>query len=545
MGKLVQTSHGIFEEINETQAQEIERLASQANAFTRSGILSAAERGINQQTVEAVQKASTVQRDQSYSGNNAGFVGYILEDGAKFVIPQLTPVRNMTPRRPMPGIDKINYRTVLDFFNGAGPSIGAGILDQYGTPKKVQYKFKDLNYTAKMISTSDLITEETQIYGKSFEGDVLAVASSKLIPALMQIEEVWLINSGEKSWTPPPPIFSATATTGGTLAALNYWVAVTAKNANGETLPTTIVNMGATTGTTSTLSFILFSNGLDDSVTQYNVYVGTGSTKPATSAMWLQSAGNFASGAVPGQTSGVVQGYQIVTLSSLATSGTALSSVTANTAIRYASTASVNTGAPLTFDAMQALIYNNYNPANISTFGVGGEAPYVVQPANAAGTLALTDTDTLLENMFLNSHADPDYLFMSVKDHKKISYLIAQGTNARVLLNADNAQSQANLVAGYRATAYINQTTGKVIPIKMLPYLQQGTLMFASYELPFQVQGLDDPPFRVGYNRDMYSRIYPPDQSHPTQTLVAAYLNEALINEYLGGWGLINGITLT
>jgi len=113
------------------------------------------------------------------------------------------------------------------------------------------------------------------------------------------------------------------------------------------------------------------------------------------------------------------------------------------------------------------------------------------------------------------------------------------------LLNADNADAQRNLIAGYRASAYINQTTGKVIPIVMLPYLAQGTIVFGSFELPTTLQGIDLQPFRVGYNRAMWSQVYPPDQSHQTQTLVAAYANECIINQYLGGWAAITGVSLS
>src|SRR5258708_4901603 len=461
----------------------------------------------------------------------------------------MTPLTDMTPRVAMPGIDKVNYRTVLDLFGGNGPSISSGVLDQGQSPSKVNYSWKDLAYTAKMEAISDVVTFETEIYGRSFQGDPLALASAKLIPALKQIQEFNYINWGVKCWAPAPPNGGATAATGGTVLANTYWAIVTAVNAQGETLAyggaTPVAVSVVTTGTTSTLSFNIFRV---PGAVSYRVYIGIGGTQPANTAMWLQTAATQFGGATalndPGN--GVKQGYFTVTMSAPpATSGTAYSTVvTAGNLAQMLAGSSYagNTGAPLTFDGMLALIFQNAGTAN--AFGTAGETPLVVTPAAANGALALSDIDNLHLNGFLNAQADYDYLFCGVSDHKKVSALVAQGTNARILLNANDADAQRNLVAGYRASAYINQTTGKIIPIVMLPYLTQGTIVFGSFELPTTLQGIDLQPWRIGYNKPMWSQVYPPDQSHPTQTMVAAYANECPMNQYLGGWAAVTGISL-
>ena len=553
MGRQIQTSHGIFEEVDATQLQQDNQLANMASAGP--GAFARSTNGINEQTIAAIQGTREAfdqfQRDQGYIGNNAQNVGYLLENDAKYITSRMTPLVDMTPRVEMAGIDKTNYRTVLDLFGGNGPSISSGIIDQGGTPNKVAYQWKDLSYTAKMMAIADAVTFETQIYGRSFQGDPLALASAKLIPALKQIQEYNYINWGVKCWNPAPPSAISTSTTGGLLTAGTYWIIVTAVNAQGETLAyggaAPVAATIPTTGTTSTITFNIFTV---PGAVSYRVYVGIGATQPATSAMWLQSAttqfGNAA--ALNQPTTGVRQGFFTVTMgaAAVATSGTAYSTTVGlgNTAqMLPGSTYAGNTGAPLTFDGMIALILQN---AGVSgNFGTQGETPLVYQPAAANGSVALTDIDNLHYNGFLNAQADYDYMFVGVADHKTISARVANGTNARVLLNADNADAQRNLVAGYRATAYINQTTGKVIPIKMLPYLTQGTIIFGSYELPTTLQGIDLQPFRVGYNRAMWSQVYPPDQSHPTQTLVAAYTNECIINQYLGGWAALTGVSLT
>jgi hypothetical protein len=546
--EVIQTSHGIVEQ---GMVQNSEKLADQANAFTHSvtrGSLdgTSSRNAVSPEAVNAIMEAK-VKRDESYGGANTLFTGYYLEEGAKFVIPLLTPLRNMTPRELLPGIDVVNWRAITDYFGGSGPSVAAGVVDQAGTPPTVTYNWVNLSNTCKMIGVKDVVTFEAEIYGKMFQGDVLATASAKLIPALMQMEEIWLINSGQKLWAPPPPAQVSTATTGGTVAAATNWIIVTAVNANGETLayggstPTAISQV--TSGSTSTVTFNIYTV---PSAVSYNVYIGTGSTQPANSAMWKQSAATqFGSASALNQPTGVKQGYFSVTLSAaIATSGTAYSTIVTagNTAIVAKSTNSANLNAPLTFDGIQALIYNNFGAGG--SLGVGGETPLVSQPAASNGSLALSDIDTLLENMYLNAHADPEYLLCSVKDHKKLSYLVAQGTNFRVTApNAGNGMT--DLVVGQRATKYINQTTGRLIDIVMLPYLTQGTIIAHSTSIPFPVSAIDKPPFRIAYNRDMWSQVYAPDQSHPTQTMVGAYTNECLINQFLGGTGILNGISLS
>lgn len=466
-------------------------------------------------TLEGVVKGD-ITRDQAFVGNNANFTGYYLEPAAKYVIPQYTPLRNMLPRLPGPGIDTINWRAITDYFGGSGPSVATAALQQQSTPSSLSYVWVNASNVFKMLALKDVVTFEAEIYGRSFEGDVRAAVAAKLIPALMLEEEMWLINSGQRLWSPAPVFGLSTATTGGTVAAATNWIIVTAVNANGETLAfggTTPAgpNGGAvqsivTTGSTSTVTF---SIPRVPSATKYNVYVGTGSTVPATSAFWLQSATTQFGGATAlNDTGGFGQGYITVTATAAwATSGTAYNTLTSNTAIVVKSTDSNTLNLPLTYDGLQSLIYLNSGAAN--TAGVQGETPLIRQPAAASGALALSDVDSLLESMYLNAHADPELLLVGVKDHKKLSNLVAAGTNFRVTQQME-PQGLSNLIASQRVTKYINQTTGRLMDVVMLPYLTQGTIIAVSLTLPFPVSAITRPPLRVEYNREMWAVEYPP-----------------------------------
>jgi hypothetical protein len=501
---------------------------------------------MNNQTLQAL-TSGEINRDQAFVGNNANFTGYYLEPAAKYVIPQYTPLRNMLPRLPGPGIDTINWRAITDYFGGSGPSVATAALQQQSTPSSLSYVWVNASNVFKMLALKDVVTFEAEIYGQSFEGDVRATVAAKLIPALMLEEEMWLINSGQKLW-PPAPVFNvSTAASGGTIGAATNWILVTAVNANGETLAyggssATAVSI-VTTGGSSTVTM---SIPRVPSATKYNVYVGTGSTQPANSAMWLQSATTQFGGAnALNDAGGFGQGYITVTATAAwATSGTAYSTVVSagNTAIVVKSTDSNTSNLPLTYDGLQSLIYLNNGAA--STAGVQGETPIIRQPSASSGSLALSDIDSLLESMYLNAHADPEVLFVGVKDHKKLSYLVSQGTNFRVTQPME-AQGLSNLIGSQRVTKYINQTTGRLMDVVMLPYLTQGTIIAASLTIPFPVSSMTRPPLRVEYNREMWAVEYPPDQSHTTQWMYSAYMNATLVSQYLGGLGMINGISLS
>jgi hypothetical protein len=505
-------------------------------------------RHLSEDTLNSLMQG-TQQRDQQYVGSNSDWTGYYLEPLAKFVVPFDTPVRNMLPRISSVGTDIINWRAITDVFGGSGPSVGAFILQQQGTVNKANYTWANFSNLLRMLAWSDVVTFESELYGRMFEPDVRAKVAAKLAPSLMLGQEEWYINAGKNLWSPPPPNSPSTSTTGGTVLAGQYWILVTAVNAQGETLAysyspyTQAVPAAITVTTTGTTSTITFAIMRVPNAVSYNVYVGSGGSQPANSAMWRQSAATqFGSASAlndPG--TGPGQGYFYVTMTAPpVTSGTAYSTVVTagNTAVAFVST-NPPVGQALTFDGIQALAYVNAGIPN--TIGVGGESPYVRQVASPTGALAKSDIDGFLEALYLNARANPECLLVSVKDHKAISNIVAQASAFRI--NVQNTPAgMSDFVGGGRATKWVNQTTGRVMDIIMVPYLMQGTIIALSLTLPFQVAEIDKPPLRVEVNRDMWAVEYPPDQSHQTQWMYGAYTNETVVNQYLGGTGILSGI---
>jgi hypothetical protein len=487
---------------------------------------------ISQATIDLVKNS---QADIQRAGTSlaTGFLGYDLQSPAAMLVPYLTPLLNMAPREQGVGIDVHHWKAVTDLFGGNGPQSVIGAVDDGGTPSYVARNVVPMSNTFQTIGLQDALTFQAEWRGMSFEGDLRAILSAQLLYALKLVEENWLINMSDYLWAPPPALGTASAT-GGTLASTNpYWIQVTAVNANGESLASQIVGPIVTTGTTASIALTIFTV---PNAASYNVYAAMSAAAPANGAMFKQVAANFLSGAIPTQPSIYTQGSITATLTSLTTTGA--NPPATNTAMVKKSA----NNTPLTWQGTQALIYANAgNIANIVS-GTGALKSLVMQPAASTGYLALGDIQLLFLNMFNASRANPEFLFVSPMDSITTTNLVTAAGNTRVVVGADNASQQNSLVAGYRVTKIMNEVTGRLVDVVSLPYLPQGTMIAGSMTFPYPVAGYNNPPFRVIYNRDYYGVDYPPTQNNPTSWGFGDFVDETLVMEFIGGWGIMNGV---
>lgn len=514
---------------------------------------------LSQDTINSLSQSNINRAGQAgelYEGSNSEWTGYYLEPLAKFIVPIDTPVRNMLPRTPSVGIDVENWRAIVDVFGGSGPAISNFVMPQSSTNTTstlglANYSWVSKSNLLRQLAWTDQITFEAEIFGRMYEPDVRAKIAAKLAPALMLGQETWYLNSGQQCWSPAPVNNVSTATSGGSVTAATYWIITTAVNTQGESLAWSIapasvsVPQAASVTTTGSTSTITFNINRVPGATSYNVYMGSGSTQPANGSMWLQASSKFAGTNPLDDPGGYAAGSFTVTMTgAAASSGTAYSSIISNgapaTPPYMVATGSTPSGYILTFDGLQALAM--LNAGSLSTVGVGGETSAVRLVASAAGTLAKSDIDNQLEAMYLNARANPECMLVSVKDHKAISNIVYNASNFRVNANSTGGASLTDMAGGARATKWINQTTGRLMDIVMCPYLPQGTIVFLSLTLPFPVAEITQPPVRVSVNREMWAVEYPPDQSHMTQWAYGAYSSETLVDQYLGGLGLLTGI---
>ena len=88
MGDTVKTDLGTLERVTQTESA----LATAAENFVQRGVLG--QSSVPQEAIQAIQQGN-IKRDQAYTGTNQNNVGYYLEPGLKFIVPQLTPFSNM------------------------------------------------------------------------------------------------------------------------------------------------------------------------------------------------------------------------------------------------------------------------------------------------------------------------------------------------------------------------------------------------------------------------------------------------------------------
>lgn len=546
VARMMQTGQASAPMTQPTQAAQLQHGIQEGNIFRNGPPNIAQGEDISAQTIGIVQNARA---DIQRSGVNVGtgFIGYDLKTPAAMLVPYMTPLLNMTPREMGVGIDIHNWKAVTDFFGGNGPQSVLGAVADGGTPSFVSYSVTAMSNTFQTIGLQNSETFQSIWRGRQLEGDLRSVLTAQLLLALKLIEENWLINMSDSIWTPPPPLVTV-GTTGGSLSSTNpYWVAVTGVTAQGETLPTATLGPFTIPSTsTGVLNVTVFTV---PNATKYNIYVATAATKPATSAMWLQTATLWTlrtpdtiSGASNqlNQPVSFLQGNFTVSLTgALATSGTALSGVTSNTALV---TAQVNS-TTITNKGMQSLIYNN-TAAPVST-GAGGLKGMISQPAAASGFLVLSDIQNLFLNMYNNSRADPDVIFFSPQDGLTINNLVATNGETRVVVDGSRgavSTGQMDLTAGFKVTRILNQVTQRLVNMVQLPFLAQGTIVAGSLKFPYPVPGYGNNPFRVITNQEYYGVDYPPTPATPTSYGQGDYVDETLVMEYIGGWGILNGI---
>src|SRR5579864_7913589 len=268
----------------------------------------------------------------------------------------------LTPRMVGKGTDIEHWKSVLSIFNQIGPfsqTAWGGTTDGATTVQGPTYVLGNFTSTYQTISQYNSVTFQSQWRSRALEGNMLARRKVELVYALKLQEENWIINGASKLWPPAPPLLTG-STTGGSLAALQYWVLITATNAAGETLAlggsTAVAKTVTTTGATGSIT-INFSGVIG--ATGYNVYVGTGATQPANSAMFRQITTNFTPTGLPAQPADYIGSMAIsVLLTTIATTGVAYSAVVTAT-----NTAVVPTNV---FDGMVSLCYLNPNVAGIS-----------------------------------------------------------------------------------------------------------------------------------------------------------------------------------
>ena len=408
---------------------------------------------------------------------STSFAAFDLEAPAKMLTPRPTPLRNKIPRKKGVGTSRRVKR--ITAYTGTGTGVGnlwPGITEttqnnfapgavtpfQLERGPQISYEADDLVIPYNSYSLSDQVSFDANFSGMGYQ-DLRQLSSTSTLYATMLMEErMFLYARGTASafvGALPAPTgivaSSPAAVTGQTaLAAAVYYIYITANagitgSGFGESIVSAVASETVASGDVLGLTWTAVSGAIG-----YNIYVGT-ATGTANCKYVGTAQGNSA----------VIQGASAINLSgdnfAFSTSGAAASRANADTsayATGYDGIIPTVLGANSGFN-------NNRNGAAFSTSNPGVEY------------------QTVFYNLYNSVKADPDEILINGADRKQLSDSIKNGSTANYRLTLAQTDT-GNYVGGATIGALNNEITGKLVPITVHPWLQQGVSPVLSYTLP-------------------------------------------------------------
>lgn len=444
---------------------------------------------------------------------STGIVAFDLEAPAKLLAPRPTPLRNRLPRKK--GVGLSHRFKVISGFTGSGtggvgntfPGITDSTTTAFGSINylrgpKIAYAGSDKVVPYKQFSLSDAVPFSAQFAGQGYQ-DIRQLSQTSVLYASMLMEERMLLmgrgtDSGFVGALAAPAIALTARTAAAGESALTgfttkVYVYVTSDAGSfGQSVLSTVANVAVSAGQVVDVAITDAAGALG-----YRVYVGTGASQPADTAIWYA-----------GRT-----GYNLFTLQgALPTSGTAASTIVADTSA-YASG----------YDGMLPQIF------------AGG----TVNRINAA--LSTSNPGVEFQNVFSTLYdgvkADPDEIYLNGADRKQLSDAIKSGSTANYRLTIKQDEI-GGAVLGDVVTGLQNEVTGKGVTLTVHPWLPQGVAPVVSWTLPIPDSNVTD-VWSVFNVQDYMAIEWPVTQlAYETST----YWNGTLVG-YAPAWnGVVAGI---
>jgi hypothetical protein len=409
---------------------------------------------------------------------STSFAAFDLEAPAKLLTPRPTPLRNRIPRKKGVGTSHRVKRILGYTGTGTGgvgniwPGItettqnnfapGAANAFYLERGPQISYAADDLVLPYNSYSLSDQVSFDANFSGMGYE-DLRQLSSTSTLYATMLMEERMMLYargtaSGYSGALAAPatvtltsPVASGSQTA---LAAATYYVYVTANagisgSGFGESIVSTVQSTAVASGDVLSIAWTAVSGAIG-----YNIYVGT-----ATGTANCRFQG------VAEGTSAVIQGAGTVGLMG--------DNFAFNTTGALASRANADTSAYATgYDGILPTVLgansgfnNNRNGATFSTSNPGVEYQDVFYA------------------LYNSVKADPDEILINGADRKQLSDSIKNGSTANYRLNLTQTET-GDYVGGATIGALNNEITGKMVPLTVHPWLQQGVSPVLSYTLP-------------------------------------------------------------
>lgn len=390
-----------------------------------------------------------------------GLTAYDLEAPAKVLVPRETPLRNMLPR--VPGVGNAHKFKRIDSFTNAGVPGGAANASPFfssltktsswggpgnltlNRPGKIEYTGSDWSIGYVELGFSDSVDWLAQFQGLGYD-DVRGLSQTALLWSHLMGEERAILygrgatGTGYSGIVAAPVVTTGTATSGGTLAADDYFVYVAAVTGFGQSAVSTVVSQ-TTTGSASTITVTVATEPVG--ALYYALYVGltTGIANAHLQAYFTGDTYVLTSYNAGGAT----------------TAGTD-SSFDANS---YDGFLTVQTDPTKTG-------YLSRQNAGWSTTRPGGEI------------------DDALTTMYVNNGATPDNVWMTGACRKSYSELMRIGgaSGAASGYRTTVTSGDNGVTIGAMVTSQVNPATGGLVNIRVHRFMPMGAVLLQSTSIP-------------------------------------------------------------
>lgn len=459
----------------------------------------------------------------------SNIINYDLTGPAKSLVPATTILRNSLPRRVMnKGGTITNYKVIT----ALNTSRLRGGVPEGRRNQALEMAATDKSAAYKTIGFEDTVTEEAVDAAVGFE-DVRATTVQRGLWSLFLEEEKIMLfgNCTVELGTPTAPT-TATATSGGTIAAATYNVAVVALTGDGDLASDTLSGVATTTTVTpvSGQAFTRKMGSSNKSATTAQITTGTTSTISASTpvvtgavayAWYVGTAGNEKLEAITYINS--------VKLTALAGTGQALSAITAD-----------NSKDTYEYDG---LLYQAWATAGLAV-GVGSYiynmptgTPGVGTGLTATASGSIQEFDTAFFHFYTYQRAAPTAIYVSAQEAINIAKKVLAAGNVKL----DYVSGQDG-VAGTGITQIFNplaKGTSAYVPLIVHPDMPPGTILFATDNVPYPLPNTPGDLIEIRLQKDYFATEWP---QTTRQAEIGNYFRGVLIAYHPATLGIITNV---
>jgi len=454
---------------------------------------------VTQDTINAFKSSTDIQKSV---GTSAGLYGVDIQEGAKLVVPVVTPVINELPRRMAgTGGSQVGVATTIRRITSYDTSFNQGGVPEGKRNADLQFQSDSKTFTYATLSVDNSVTFEAVSAGAGFD-DVLAKTKLATIGQLKKIEERNVVFGNATTialGTPVTPTI-ASAATAGTFPASALSCIVVALTAQGMT------NARATNGhvypatTANVVPQALTGGQPGDTFT----YGGGSSIKSAAGTV---TPGDAIHGVTV--TTTAIQGAAGYAWFIGASGSEVLHGITSNNTATFANPVTGTQAAATNFTVdnsknaygYDGLLYQALASGSNSYVSNNGAAKLTT---NGAG--GITEIDTALATMYQNYQLSVDRIYVNIVDLQTIRNLIIKN-NGAPLIRQNTEANPAGIVGSPYVIGVLHPVTGQQIDIKVHPDIPQGTVLGYSTRLPYQLADLAN-PIEVVVRREYYEIDY-------------------------------------